>query len=181
MHSEREKFLLFRIRTHQDQRAFAELFLEYKKSLYTFLCSRLSSTEDADDMLNTVFLRAWNFILTSHSTDKDHFSGLVFHIARYAIKDYWKGKKNDASLSEMQESGRDFEDTQRSSGAIEAGAELRMIRDALHKLPEEFQEVIVLRVFEQLDFNEIAKRMEKTAGAVRVTLHRALKELRTLL
>lgn len=179
MHSEREKFLLFRIRTHQDQRAFAELFLEYKKSLYRFLCSRLPSTEDADDMLNTVFLRAWNFILTSHSTDKDHFSGLIFHIARYAIKDYWKGKKYDASLSELQESGKDFEDTQRSSASIEASAELRMIKDALHRLPEDFQEVIVLRIFEQLDFDEIAKRMEKSAGAVRVTLHRALKELRT--
>ena len=178
MRSEREQFLLFRIRSQQDQRAFAELFLEYRKSLYAFLRTRLPTDEDADDMLNMVFLRAWNFILTSHTNEKDHFSGLVFHIARYALKDYWKRKKYDVSLTEMQEAGNDLEDRSRSGAATEAGAEIEMIRTSLNRLSEEYQEVIVLRIFEQLDYNEIAKRMEKNVNAVRVTLHRALKELR---
>lgn len=178
MHSDREKFLLFRIRAFQDQRAFAELFLEHKQALYAFLCSRLPSKEDADDLLNTVFLRAWNFVLTSHANEKDHFSGLIFHTARFALKDYWKGKRNDLSLTDMQELGQDIADPTTSGKAAEASAEVRVIKEALNRLSEEYQEVIVLRIFEQLDYKEIAKRMEKNANAVRVTLHRALKELR---
>lgn len=181
MSPEREKFLLFRIRAHQDQRAFAELFLEHKPALYAFLRSRLPSPEDADDMLNTVFLRAWNFVLTSHSNEKDHFSGLVFHLARYALKDYWKGRRYDLSLSEMQDAGQDIEDRSNSDAATEARTEVGMIKEAMRRLPEEYQEVIVLRMFQQLDFDEIAKRMEKNAGTVRVTLHRALKALRKYL
>lgn len=178
MSPEREKFLLFRIRAHQDQRAFAELFLEHKRPLYAFLRSRLPSREDADDLMNLVFLRAWNFVLTSHANEKDHFSGLVFHLARYALKDFWKTRRQDVSLAEASESGLEPEDAARSGATIEAGAEVEMIRRALERLPEEYQEVIVLRMFQQLDFDEIAKRMEKNASAVRVTLHRALKELR---
>lgn len=178
MHSEKEKFLLFRIRTYQDQKAFAELFLEHKKALYAFLCSRMPSREDADDALNTVFLRAWNFIRTSHSNEKDHFSGLIFHIARYVLKDYWKAKRSDVSLTEMQEAGQVVADQAQSGKAVEAGTEVRLVKEALSRLPEEYQEVIILRHFEQLDYDEIAKRMEKSAAAVRMTLHRALKELR---
>lgn len=178
MRSDREQFLLFRIRAYQDQRAFAELFLEHKQALYTFLCSRLPSKEDADDLLNAVFLRAWNFLLASHANEKDHFSGLIFHTARFALKDYWKGKRNDLSLTEMQETGHEIADPVLSGKSIEAGAEVRLIKEALNRLPEEYQEVIALRIFEQLDYNEIAKRMEKNASTVRVTLHRALKELR---
>lgn len=169
---------MFRIRAHQDQRAFAELFLEHKPALYAFLCSRLPSREDADDLLNTIFLRAWNFLLTSNPSDKDHFSGLVFHTARYALKDYWKSKRYNVSLSELQESGQDIADPVRSGSSIEASAEVDMIKRALARLSEEYQEVIVLRMFQQLEFDEIAARMEKSANAVRVTLHRALKELR---
>jgi RNA polymerase sigma-70 factor (ECF subfamily) len=176
--SDREQFLLFRIRSFQDQRAFAELFLEHKQALYTFLRSRLPTKEDADDLLNAVFLRAWNFILTSHANEKDHFSGLIFHTARFALKDYWKGKRNEVSLTDMQEAGQDIPDPSTSGTVSEAGAEVRLIKEAIGRLSEEYQEVIVLRIFEQLDYDEIAKRMEKNAGAVRVTLHRALKELR---
>lgn len=181
MQSEREKFLLYRIRSVQDQRAFAELFLKHKKTLYGFLCTRSASREDADDLLNTVFLRAWNFIVTSHTNDKDDFSGLIFHIARYAIKDYWKGRKQETSLTEMQEKGTDVADAKHSAATTEAGAEIEMIRNAMRKLSEEHQEVIALRVFQQLDYGQIAERMEKNANAVRVTLHRALKELRKYL
>ncbi|OGL95856.1 hypothetical protein A2348_00395 [Candidatus Uhrbacteria bacterium RIFOXYB12_FULL_58_10] len=181
MRSDREKFLIFRIRSFQDQNAFSELFLEHKNALYAFLATRLPSKEDADDILNLVFLRAWNFLLTSHANEKDHFSGLIFHIARYALKDYWKGKRNMLSLTDMHESGQDIADVHASGKSIEAGTEANLIKETLSRLPEEYQEVIVLRIFEQLDYPEIAKRMEKNVSAIRVTLHRALKELRKYL
>jgi RNA polymerase sigma-70 factor, ECF subfamily len=52
--------------------------------------------------------------------------------------------------------------------------------ETLASLPADYRDVLVLRHLEGLDFPEIARRMERTAGAVRVLWVRALKRLREL-
>jgi RNA polymerase sigma-70 factor (ECF subfamily) len=50
--------------------------------------------------------------------------------------------------------------------------------DALARLPEDYQTVLLLRVFEELPAEEVAQRMSRTAGAVRMLQMRALTALR---
>src|SRR5262245_57796551 len=57
---------------------------------------------------------------------------------------------------------------------------LRMA-DALTKLPEDYQTVLLLRIFEELPANEVAERMGRTPGAVRMLQMRALVALREVL
>ena len=52
------------------------------------------------------------------------------------------------------------------------------IRKAISLLPEESQNMIVLRYVNGLSNREIAKILDKSEGAIRVALHRSLKELR---
>ncbi|MFO0880938.1 MAG: sigma-70 family RNA polymerase sigma factor [Gemmataceae bacterium] len=58
--------------------------------------------------------------------------------------------------------------------------ELRL-SDALAELPEDYQTVLLLRIFEGLPAEEVAQRMDRTAGAVRMLQMRALTALRDLL
>ena len=53
-----------------------------------------------------------------------------------------------------------------------------MLSDALARLPEDYREVLILRHLEELNFPEVAQRMNRSAGAVRVLWVRALKKLR---
>ena len=53
-----------------------------------------------------------------------------------------------------------------------------ILADALTELPADYREVIVLRHIEGLPFEEVARRMDRTAGAVRMLWLRALKKLR---
>jgi RNA polymerase sigma-70 factor (ECF subfamily) len=53
-----------------------------------------------------------------------------------------------------------------------------LLADALAELPADYREVIILRHIEGLPFEEVARRMERTAGAVRMLWLRALKKLR---
>ena len=55
-----------------------------------------------------------------------------------------------------------------------------LVADQLAQLPEAYREVIVLRNLEGLAFDEVARRMERTTGAVRVLWLRALDRLRSL-
>jgi RNA polymerase sigma-70 factor (ECF subfamily) len=52
------------------------------------------------------------------------------------------------------------------------------LADALAKLPEDYQTVLLLRVFEELPAEEVAQRMNRSAGAVRMLQLRALTALR---
>jgi RNA polymerase sigma-70 factor (ECF subfamily) len=56
-----------------------------------------------------------------------------------------------------------------------------VLADRLGQLPAAYQEVVRLRNFEGLAFDEVAQRMGRTPGAVRVLWVRALDRLRTLL
>jgi RNA polymerase sigma-70 factor (ECF subfamily) len=52
------------------------------------------------------------------------------------------------------------------------------LADALARLPEDYQTVLLLRVFEELPAAEVAERMGRTPGAVRMLQMRALEALR---
>lgn len=56
-----------------------------------------------------------------------------------------------------------------------------LLADALARLPDDYREVIILRHLERLPFPEIARRMGRTAGAMRMLWARALEKLRGLL
>src|SRR5204863_5730310 len=53
-----------------------------------------------------------------------------------------------------------------------------LLADALAQLPEDYQTVLLLRVFEELPAEEVAQQMGRTAGAVRMLQMRALTALR---
>jgi RNA polymerase sigma-70 factor (ECF subfamily) len=55
------------------------------------------------------------------------------------------------------------------------------LADALAKLPTDYRDIIILRHIEELPFEEVARRMERSAGAVRMLWLRALKKLRNAL
>jgi RNA polymerase sigma-70 factor (ECF subfamily) len=56
-----------------------------------------------------------------------------------------------------------------------------LLADALEQLPDDYREVIILRHLERVDFNAIAQRMNRSAGAVRMLWVRALEKLRSVL
>lgn len=56
-----------------------------------------------------------------------------------------------------------------------------MVRNAIERLPESYRTVLMLRDIEDLTTQEVADRLDMTANAVKVRLHRARQALRTLL
>jgi RNA polymerase sigma-70 factor (ECF subfamily) len=63
----------------------------------------------------------------------------------------------------------------------EQAERVRLIREALDRLPEDYKTVIVLRDLEELSTQEVAQLLDTSEGAVRVRLHRARMALRKLL
>ena len=85
MNTLQEKLLVYRLQTHKDTEAFAELYDLYIKRIYRFVFFKVGTHEDAEDIVSETFLRTWNVI--SEGGELKSFSGLLYRVARNLIVD----------------------------------------------------------------------------------------------
>lgn len=105
------------------------------------------------------------------------FSAFVFGIASHKVADAHRGAARD--LSQPVENLPDVADPDHSPESRALAAEdARQVHALLRTLPETHREVLILRVAVGLSAEETGQALGMSAGAVRVTQHRALTRLR---
>ena len=180
MQDKKEKFLLFRIRSHNDQKAFSEIHKIFAPRVYRYIRSKMPTDQDANDALSTTFLRLWNYLCR---TEVEHVSGLVFTIAKSVIADFYRNRpSSEISIDRGGEREIQIDDDGKGAEEIEVTADAALVRKKLNELDDFnplYKEVIILRHFEGLSIKIISKHFDKTENATRVLLHRATKELRS--
>lgn len=174
-----EKLLVYRLTTKHDPDAFAALYDIYVKRIYRFVYFKVSSHEVAEDIVSDVFLRAWNHIITHTGDEINSFSGLLYRIARNAVIDHYRSRatQSEVPMSEDTEYG----DSGQWLKDIGNHIDNDKLITAIHKLKQEYQEVLLMRYVDELELEEIAEITKKKNLAVRVTLHRALKKLKEIM
>lgn len=179
MQKSSEQFYLHRIRTFQDERAFARLYEAHAKGIYRFLCIRLPSPQDAEDVLSITFVRLWDYLV--RSSNVEHVSALVHTIARAAVADFYRGSaQKTAALTDTSTEALDgASDVGKEARHIEAQTDVALLKEAINTLPETMRDALILRFFEGKSIAAVADALEKNEGATRVLLHRALKRLHT--
>lgn len=175
MRKRREQFLLYRVREHEDQNAFAELHKEHSPHVYRFLCSKLPSQEDAHDALTTTFLRLWNYL---RSSSVDYLSALTFTIARGVVAEFYRGNDIETVSYDEEESNIQINDEGEGAGSVVNAADAELVKRAMNEIPDHYKEVIILRYFEDMPVKDIAQHLDKTENATRVMIHRGIKKLR---
>lgn len=159
-----------------DSAAFGELYSRHAGRITGFMRNRLRSSEDAEDLTHTVFLKAWKAMPQFRPGEAPFFAWLLVIAA------------NTAASAQRKQRGRqtvpiDPDKEAVSTAAWEDGVTERLdtrawLRDALPRLRPLQRTVLMLRFAEDLDHAEVGQRVNRTPGAVRVIQHRALLELR---
>lgn len=175
MQTQKEKYLLFRIRVYKDQNAFAEIYDLHVASLHRFLVTKLPTMPDVEDTASTVFFRLWNYLKVS---EVENVAGLIFTIARSAVAEFYR---NRPALNTPLEKQTIQPESKESGEKITAQAEIELVKRAMAELNDVEKTVVAWRHFEGLSVGEIADRLQKSENATAVYLHRALKRLRAIL
>jgi len=174
-----DKFLIAGSLAGDDQ-AFGKLYDKYIDEIYRFILMRVRSNEEAQDLTNEVFLKIWQYISTNDS-DIDNVRAFLYRMARNIVIDGYRksGKEvlalDDDMIESLPDESIDLE------GEIEKEDELKSVLSVVDKLPDHQRELILMKYVQDLSVKEIAQVLEKSRGAVRVSLHRAVKKLKTLL
>jgi RNA polymerase sigma-70 factor (ECF subfamily) len=160
-----------------DTEAFGRLYDIYADRIYRHIYYRTSNIEDARDLTQEVFLKAWHG-LPKYRRTKTPFLGWLFTIAHNRVIDYYRTKKHHSYLDNVIVA----EDHDKGPEKLaEDKLTQQEVRRAILQLSEEQQQVILMSFIEGLEYSEIAAALNKKEGNIRVIIHRALKRIREIL
>jgi RNA polymerase sigma-70 factor (ECF subfamily) len=165
----------------RDTEAFTELYRRYADRVYRYIVHKTGSTTESEDILSTVFLKAWRSIGRFRPKGDTSFAAWLFKLARNAVIDDFRRPREVLSLDLLgpQMLGEEL------SGNPETHLEWRMtvadLYRALETLTAEQREVVVLRVLEGLSARDVGTIMGKREGTVRGMQFRAIQALRRAL
>jgi RNA polymerase sigma factor (sigma-70 family) len=153
-----------------------DLFERWHRRLYAFFVRLTGQPTASEDLVQLVFYRILKYRHTYR--DEGKFSAWIYHLARKVAADHFRKHASvpipadPADLHELPDAAPD------SAERAAASEDLALLRTALTHLPIETREVLVLSRLQQVEHKDIARLLDTTPGAVKVRVHRALKELR---
>jgi RNA polymerase sigma-70 factor, ECF subfamily len=160
-----------------DTEAFGKLYEIYADRIFRHIYYRTSNIDDARDLTQEVFTKAWQ-VLPKYKRTKTPFLGWLFTISHNRVIDYYRTKKDHAYLNNE----IDMEDRMSSpESLVEAEFTQQEVRRVILQLPEDQQQVILMSFIEGFEYNEIATALNKSEGNIRVIMHRGLKKMRQIL
>lgn len=156
------------------KKIFSAIYDQHIDKIYRFVFLKVSSKEVAEDLTSETFLRGWKAF--KNPQDIENPSAFLYKIARNLIIDHYR--QNDQKKTVPIDNVNVIDNALNLEEKAVLSSELDIIRVALTALKDDYQSVVVWRYLDDLSIPEIAKMLQKSEGATRVTLHRALKELK---
>jgi RNA polymerase sigma-70 factor (ECF subfamily) len=168
-----------------DDRAFEELVRRYQRQVANVIYLTMGSREEVDDLTQEVFMRVHRS-LSRFERGASVFSW-IYRIAINLCIDEIRRRKIRKTMSLEFFTDHRLERERQSKARPSADEQTlkeeknQMIRDALQKLSTVHRQVIILREYEEMSYDEIAKTLRISTQAVKSRLFRARDELRNLL
>lgn len=169
-----------------DSSSFEKLVLDNQTKVYNLALRMVGNEDDAFDMSQEAFLRAYNCIGSFRGDSR--FSVWLYRLTTNICLDFLRseGRKTHNSLTYMGECEEEKElEIPDERFSPETMAEKNDLREAVHRglmrLPKDYRAILLLREIEGLSYEEIASCLSLEAGTVKSRIFRARKKLCALL
>ena len=152
------------------------LFERYHLPLFDFLARMTGDRAAAEDLVQDIFIRILKYRATFR--DGGSFETWLYRIARNARADYFRRR---TQLEPLEDAVLDVPTPQPGPARrLEADRERERLRRALMQLREDKRELLVLARYQDMKYEQIADILGIDIGAVKVRVHRAIRELRDI-
>jgi RNA polymerase sigma-70 factor, ECF subfamily len=162
-----------------DEAALARLYDQYRVILFGLLVRILGSREEAEDVLQDVFIQVWRRARDFDEKRGKPFTWLVT-LARSRAIDRLRLLGARRRLAESAAKNQTEEVSDALSDAIQA-SQRDIVQRALAELPEEQKQALVLAYYDGLTQSEIASRLGTPLGTVKTRMRSGMAKLRGLL
>ena len=165
-----------------DVNAFEKLVTEYEKAVYAIAQRMTGNPEDAADMTQETFIKAYNSLSSFRGDSK--FSVWLYRIATNVCLDFLRSRsrKPTVSLSMEDDDGEEVEldiadESQSPERLLERGLTRDAVRRGLNALSPEYRQILLLREIQGLSYEEISDVLTLEVGTVKSRIFRARKRL----
>jgi len=175
------------------KKKFSQIYDQYIDKIYRFIFVKVNSQEIAEDLTSEVFLRCWEAFKNQKSkisprtkaklgagqetqNSIENPQAFLYQIARNLVVDHYREKGRTRVVSADCVPIIDPNSNLEEKTLIKS--DLEAVKAAMFNLKSDYQDVLVWYYLEDLSVPEIAKMTNKSEGAVRVIVHRALKALK---
>lgn len=150
------------------------LINEYKEPLYWHIRRMVIVHDDADDVLQNVFIKVWKGIDNFRSD-----SALYTWLYRIATNEVFsflahKRKQNMSSITDIEE---DFMNTIDAGSYFDGDNAQKLLQKAILELPEKQRLVFNMKYFEDLKYDQMSDRLGTSVGALKASYHHAVKKI----
>lgn len=156
-----------------NKEAFGVLYDAFIKPIYTFVYYKTHHKETAEDVTSKVFMKAYTAI-GSFDAGKGTFSAWLYQIARNAVIDHYRTSKPALDIEDVWDL-KSGDDVARDASAR---IELEKVQEYIKALPSEQRDIIIMRVWQELSFAEIAAALGKSEASCKMSFSRSIKKLR---
>lgn len=169
-----------------DQQAFAKLVQAYEKQVYNLCLRMCGNREDARDLTQEAFVKAWRGL--RFFQQESSFSTWLYRLTSNVCIDHLRREKRQVRVSltvehdEKEPVELEIADPQPlPEEQMLHHEQQRAVAQAMMQLEEEFRQVLILRVVQDLSYEQIAQIMNLRVGTVKSRLARARQKLKKIL
>jgi RNA polymerase sigma-70 factor (ECF subfamily) len=180
-----DRALVGRVR-EGDQTAFSTLHRRYYRKIYRFAYLRTNNPDDATDIASETFCRALQRLSSFEFRRSDSIYPWLHQIASNLVIDQARARPAGGMLSLDAQLADDLEsfisnlpaEGPSAQDILEQKEIHAAVHEAIEQLPADQHRALVFRFFADLSIREIAREMDRSEGAIKSLLHRALQGIR---
>ncbi|HZX62702.1 MAG TPA: sigma-70 family RNA polymerase sigma factor [Bacteroidales bacterium] len=185
--AQRDYLLVQQAINQGDQKAYAELLNNYRDSLYFMLLKMTNNPVDADDLTIEAFGKAFKNL--HQYTMEFAFSTWLFRIASNNCIDFLRKKNRIQYTSGINPNGEETESYPSNLPSSDPGPDemviakqkIQLMREVVEKLKPHYRNLVEMRYFRELSYEEIAVELDLPLGTVKAQLFRAREFLYQIL
>ena len=159
-----------------DERAFQVVYLRYRDWVFRLALRYVHDENDAQDVLQEVF--KYLFSIVPKYEPKAQLTTLLYKVTRNVSISEMKRKRRSKKVALDIEEAADIVTAQEAASEGEPILEKSQITDTINNMPETYREVLILRLVEEWNYQDISDSLDIPLGTVKSRIHNGLDMLR---
>lgn len=172
--SEQDKLVTALKASQSDLSAFAPIYEHFVERIYSYCLYRVYAAQDAEDLTSQIFARAMD---RCHTYRGGNVGAWLFRIAYHITVDHFRARQ---PLPVSDDVLMTFPDGQQTSPLEQVihQEQVQTLQHLLMQLDEDKRNLLLLRITGNLSAGDVGAIVGKSAGAVRVEIHRIVQSLK---
>ena len=168
-----------------DNEAFSGIIEKYQNMIFRYVYSKFHNYDEALDITQEIFIMAIEALKTFRRESK--FSTWLYSIMVNYCKNYQKKSRRYNTVPINMSRGEDEfdlqlpDERQNPENDVVNSDSLRIVKEEIEKLPDDYREILLMRDVEGLSYNEISDILDIKLSNVKVRIHRGREFLKNRL